>query len=51
MKDKEFLEFIHDRLKIHGDNPGEDFMLKLRAIIEATPEDQETPNKTKEGME
>ncbi len=45
MKDKAFLEWIHARLEfIHGENPAVDYMHNLRAIIEATPEDQETPN-------
>ena len=43
--DREFLAWIHQRLVcIHGENPNYDYMYKLRAIIMATPSDQETPN-------
>jgi len=45
MKDKQFLQWIHDRLYyVYHESPNVDFMHKLRAIIEVTPEDQETPN-------
>jgi hypothetical protein len=45
MKDKYFLLWLHERLlKVHGESPYVDYMHKLRAIIQATPEDQETPN-------
>lgn len=45
MKDREFLTWIHKRLeKVHGESPNVDYMHKLRAIIRATPLDQETPN-------
>jgi len=44
MKDKEFLQWIHDRLvHIHEENMNYDFMYKLRAIIETIPDEQETP--------
>lgn len=47
MKDKEFLQWIHDRLaNVHDENPAVDYMWKLRAIIEATPEGRITPNVT-----
>lgn len=37
--------FLHERLEhVHKENPEVDFMHKLRAIIEATTEDDETPN-------
>lgn len=36
--DKQFLQWIHDRLRYeHGENIYMDYMHKLRAIIEATP--------------
>ena len=45
MKDKEFLQWLHDRLvKLHGENVDVDYMHKLRAIVEATDEKQLTPN-------
>jgi len=45
MKDKDFLFWIHQRLLIvHHENPSMDYMHKLRAIIEITPDTQETPN-------
>lgn len=45
MNDKQFLKWIHDRLKeVHGENENYDYMHKLRNIIRATPGDQETPN-------
>lgn len=45
MNDKEFLQWIHDRLKyVHKENPGYDYMHKLRAIIEVIPEEQMTAN-------
>ena len=44
MKDKQFLQWIHDRMvEIHGENRLYDFMYKLRAIIETIPDEQETP--------
>ena len=47
MRDKEFLQWIHDRLEhVHGENPLYDYMHKLRAIIHLTPPDKETPNVT-----
>ncbi|QDM56496.1 hypothetical protein PP996_gp70 [Gordonia phage SheckWes] len=40
--DREVLKFLHDRLiYIHGENDLFDYMWRLRAIIQATPEDQE----------
>jgi hypothetical protein len=45
MKDRDFLIWIHERLtQIYGENPQADFMHKLRAIILATPPEQETMN-------
>ena len=45
MKDKEFLCWIHERLKfVHNESHLSDYMHKLRAIIKATPEGRETPN-------
>ena len=45
MKDKEFLEWLRDRLHFHyGENLNVDYMLKLQAIIDGTDEDQLTPN-------
>jgi hypothetical protein len=45
MKDKDFLIWIHNRLTdIHHESPALDYMRKLRAIIQATPDDQETPD-------
>ena len=45
MKDREFLIWIHERLEhVHGENRLIDYMHKLRAIIEATPADQESIN-------
>lgn len=45
MNDKEFLQWIHDRLEhVHKENPLVDYMWKLRAIIKATPKEQVTPN-------
>ena len=40
MKDKEFLAWLRDRLEhVHNENPNMDYMRRLRAIIEAMPED------------
>jgi len=45
MKDKEFLQWIHDRLQcVHGESEHVDYMHKLRAVIGATDPDQLTPN-------
>lgn len=45
MDDKEFLQWIHDRLEfVHNEHHCVDYMHKIRAIIAATPEDQVTPN-------
>lgn len=45
MNDKEFLQWVHDRMShVYGENESFDFMYKLRAIIAATPEAQVTPN-------
>lgn len=35
MNDKEFLHWIHDRLKRYGENPKQDFMVRLRSIVTA----------------
>ena len=43
MKDKEFLEWLRDRMNHrYGDSLNLDFMLKLQAIINATPVDKMT---------
>ena len=45
MNDKQFLQWIYDRLKHeHGEDYRVDYMGKLRSIIAATPEDRVTPN-------
>ena len=45
MKDKEFLQWIHNRLHyIHEESVNVDYMHRLRAIIDRIPEDQHTPN-------
>ena len=45
MLDKEFLTWLKQRLvNQYKENPNVDFVRKLAAIIEATPEDQFTPN-------
>ena len=47
MKDREFLIWIHARLiEVHKENENVDYMWKLRSIIAATDNDQETPNTT-----
>lgn len=39
--------WLHARLEeVHGEDPLTDYMRKLRSIIEATPDDQITPNTT-----
>lgn len=44
MKDKDFLAWMHARMEfIHKEPATMDYMHKLRAIINATPENQETP--------
>lgn len=45
MRDKPFLQWIHDRLQyVHGEPLNIDYMHKLRAIIQNTDEEKETPN-------
>jgi hypothetical protein len=45
MRDKDFLIWLHDRLEFtHHESYNVDFMYKLRAIINSTPEDKITPN-------
>jgi hypothetical protein len=45
VKDREALIWLHERLvRVHGESPLFDYMHKLRAIILATPAQQETPN-------
>lgn len=45
MNDKQFLIWLHERLvRVHSESLYIDYMHKLRAIIDATPRDQETPN-------
>lgn len=47
MKDKEFLQWIHDRLENRFRvNHFEDYMHQLRAIIEATPDDADSYHPT-----
>lgn len=47
MTDREFLDWLHQRLKfVHGEDERVDYMRKLRAIIDATPDDVLTPNVT-----
>lgn len=44
MKDKEFLQWIHDRLEnVHGEHLLNDYMWKLRAIIASTDENKISP--------
>ena len=44
-KDREFLQFIHDRLRyVHHENPNIDYMHHLRSIIQDTPSDKESPS-------
>lgn len=43
MKDKAFLQWLHDRLElVHNENPSYDYMWKLRAVIKTIPEDQDS---------
>ena len=45
MKDKEFLQWIYDRMHyVHGESEYVDYMLKLKCVIEATDPEQLTPN-------
>lgn len=45
MNDKQFLTWIHERLvHVYHEDNHIDYMWKLRAIIQTTPEDQTTPN-------
>lgn len=45
MNDKEFLQWIHDRLiQVHRESGLKDYMHKLRSIINATDSDKYTPN-------
>jgi hypothetical protein len=45
MKDKDFLLWLYHRLiYVHDEDKDYDYMLKLKAIIDATPEDKVTPN-------
>lgn len=45
MKDKEFLEWLIDRLiYVYKESPDVDFVLKLKAITKQIPESQLTPN-------
>ena len=46
MKDKEFLQWLRDRLiSVYDENPNVDFLTKLDSIIREYPEDRETPNR------
>jgi hypothetical protein len=41
MKDKEFLQWIHDRLvNRYGESPNTDFVLRLQEIVDGTPPNQ-----------
>ena len=43
MNDKALLKFLYDRLhEYYGEKPNYDYMHKLKAIIDATPEDRIT---------
>ncbi len=45
MLDREFLIWIHERLEhVHGENPMNDYMHKLRAVIKGTDKKQLLPN-------
>lgn len=45
MNDKDFLQWIHGRLKnVHGENENIDYMLKLQSIINGMNDDVFTPN-------
>lgn len=48
MKDKDFLEWLHDRLVyVYKENPGYDYMHRLRAIINSIdPEKRSKDSKT-----
>ena len=47
MTDREFLAWIHERLEYqHKENPGVDYMWKLRSIILNIPPNQTTTNDT-----
>lgn len=44
MKDKEFLLWLkHRMVQVHGENSNYDYMHRLQAIINATPEFRHTP--------
>ena len=44
MTDREFLIWIHERLElVHNENPLDDYMHTLRAIIRCTPVERVTP--------
>lgn len=45
MTDRQFLGWLHERLQfVHGEHRNKDYMIRLRAIIRATPPEQHTPN-------
>lgn len=45
MKDKDFLIWIHNRIKnVYGESPNVDFLYKLRAVIREVPKEKETPS-------
>jgi len=49
MKDKAFLQWVHDRLaNVWDENTLTDYMRKLRAIIAATPDDVDTKEESKD---
>lgn len=44
MNDKEFLQWIYDRLKnVHGENEHYDYMQKLKVVIKEYNKDNFTP--------
>lgn len=45
MKDKDFLQWIHDRLEhVHEEERNMDYMFKLRSIIQSYDPDKVTPD-------
>lgn len=52
MKDKDFLQWIHDRLEhVHEEERDMDYMCKLRSIIHNYDPDKVTPNNPQLGTE
>jgi hypothetical protein len=43
MKDKEFLQWIYERMEyVHHENPLKDYMHKLKAIVDDYPPEKDT---------